>query len=757
MTTKKRKFKSPHQIFSPDLLKVAEDQLQRGQIEEALSVLRRVETELKKYQSSSAAKKVSIPPHIVKAQIDLPLLLARALFEHSFTVADPKVKLAEIDEASRRAPGEVRYMLARGGCRLLLGEIDLAQSDFQLASKRWPGDEVATRAFTIVSAMSQGGFPGSDSSFTTPFSASLLEGLRELSVGNTGSSRPKLSSLPPLDRNPTRAEAASLTTQLFYHGAMLFAAQDFKAALSDFKEALRLSQLHSLHLPLRKRLHHYFHKIAERVFQSDKPTAIQCWQQAIALVPDDRIAAGNLAVVKRIQAQQAWSKGDLEQAAALWNDALLANPQDEQSLRNLAIVCEKLGQKKVAIQHWRALARLWRQQAKTRAGQPGFKERLIKLEQHIVTLMLEDGSDGQEIVHELESALRFDPDNHELRGRTVDLLLEVGKPKQALKHLESIEKQQGISVDLLVRKAEALSMSRRPSDARKTFERALELEPSSTIARRSYLLFLSQEADRADDNDDHRRSAAICQEQLSIDPNYEPAMIHLAVHYLRDGMLAEAKKMIDRVLAANPQSPQTHVKAGSIYLSADMEKEAEKLFKKAIELEPSGTCFFHIGMSYLNVCYHKESLKPFDKAAETADVEMLLDIASNLIEHGEGKNADRFLKKAMKLDPLNPMPHIIKAIGLIDKPFLNLPSLKNIQEAVREFAEAERLMVGREEYEDMLPDVQRVRKDFEKGPPPGIGSLFGRLGGEPFLDLDEIPDEDSIFSSPYKPKKKRRK
>ncbi len=757
MTTKKKKLRSAHQVSVPDLLKLAEEQLSCGQAEEALKRLRLAESELRKYQSPNSAKKVSIPPHIVAAQSAISPLLARALFAHSFTVSDSNARLAEIEEALRLAPEESRYLVGRGACRLLMGDVEAARSDFLTVRERWPEDLLAVRALALTSATTPDDFPAAESTFTERFSPSLVKGLRQLASGEAESARRQLSALPQLDHNPSFAEAATLATQLFYNGEMSFVARDYKAAGADFKEASRLAQTQAIQLPWRERLGVYYHKIAETVFENDLSLAIECWQQALWLAPEDEIAANNLVAARRLQAWQSWREGKHEHAAALWQEALSAKPQDEQLLRSLALACEKLGRKKEAIAHWRTLAKLWRQKAKDRGDDAGFKNRLLRLEQHLVSLMLETGSGGEEITNELEAALKLDPDNHELRRKTAEQLVEIGKPRQALKHLETIEKKQGISAELLVLKAEAFDLLYRRNDARKTFERALEIDPSNSLARRGYLVFLGHEAAHAERNGDYDQAIAICEQQFSIDQGYEPAMTHLASLYLDDGRHPEAKELMDRLLAANPQNPQKHIAAGKVYLSADLKKEAEKLFKKAIELDPSAICFYLIGVGYWENGEEKKALKHFDRAAETADIEMLLEIATNLIESGKREIAERFLQKAMKLDPLHPIPHMIKGIALMGGPMMILPSLKGIEDAARELAEAERLMIGREEYHDLLPDVRGLRKHLEEGPPPELMQLLGGLGDLPLSFLEEMIQDGSFFNSMFKPKKKKKR
>ncbi|MBO0800423.1 MAG: tetratricopeptide repeat protein, partial [Blastocatellia bacterium] len=436
------------------------------------------------------------------------------------------------------------------------------------------------------------------------------------------------------------------------------------------------------------------------------------------------------------------------------DEALGVNPKDERLLRKTAIACEKLGRKSEAIGHWRALAQVLRKQAKAHRGEPGFMDRLLKLEQHVVALMLETESSGEEVYAELDAALKFDPDNHELRIMLVEILMELDKPKQALKQLEIIEKKQGVSVELLVLKAETLDQLERSVDAWEVFEQALELDPSSPLARRSFLIFLGEEASKATEEDDYGLAMDICRRQLSLDPDYGPALCQLATLHLLEGEKDQGKELLARMLSADPQMAQKYVMAGGICLDAGLKKDAVKYFEKAIEMEPDVECYFNIGLDYWTAGYEKEGLKYFNKAAEDADIETLMQMAVALAERGGSRESDPFLKKAIKLEPLNPITHMIRGMILTGIPGRFYPSRDDLKEARLEFDEAERLMIGREEHEaelHQLRDLKRTLEKIERTPTPFFGGI-------PFELLpDFLEDDEPSSESEFKPKTKWRR
>ena len=793
MAKQKKKSKTPSQVPVHELVKTAEEQLSRGETDKALHNLRRVEPLLKS-RSSSDGKKVTIPPHIIAAQAAFPSLLARALFDHSFKLVDLEQRRVALEEAVRLAPAEVRYRLTLGVCRLLTGDTAGAYADFQKADEMHPNDPLITRAFALGllatgRAREATGVLGSwpresrdetwyrlnalcnlaegnaeiaaliSGNLKSPFAAPLLKSLSNLAAGDTAAAQVALEQLPAIDYNPTNSEAAMLATQLYYNGLVNLAARRDKQAFANLREAGSLARSHALPAPSADKLSAGYYAIAERAVTTEPAMAIECWQEALKSNPTDKTAQANLEIAKRAQAQNAWRAGQTEQAVALWQEALETSPNDERLLRNLAVSLEKLGRKDEAVTHWRALARLWRQQAKQRAAETGFKDRLMRLEQHLVGLMIETQQDEQAIINELEAAIKLDPDNHELRLQIAEQHLAFGKPHLAVRQLQIVERAQGASADLLARKALALAISQNRKEAQKTFEIALELEPDNKVVKTSYLTFLGDLAAKADKNDDMEQAMEYCRKQLSIDPHYAPALKHLAMLDFDVENDAEANELLNRVIENNPQSWQQRVSVGGIYLSFYKNKEAEAHFKKAIEIESGADCLYSVGQEYLDVSENKKALKYFEQAAEKAGMDLLLEMAVGLFSHGLTKDGMQFVDKAIKVAPEHPEPHIIKALALAGGPaalIFGIENPKKLAEVEKELDEAERLASARKEYASALSRIQDIRSRLSAA--RSIRSLL------PFglSNLDFLDDDDDDYSPPLPPlfsskKKKKRK
>jgi tetratricopeptide (TPR) repeat protein len=736
----KRKSKNHQPLSASDLVKIAEEKLGRGQVNEAIESLRSAEAKFK--QTAAPGKKVSVPPHIIAAQAALPQLLARAYFTRSLTVDNPRQKFSDLGEAVKYAPGDFRYWLAHGCCCLLIDTPQAAHCDFQKAVQIQPDDELIIHAIalgllankrteetrellertpvekrkiswqrlvSLAGVIGDTDQQGTENGWRFP----LLEGMTALARGNYEAALEKFSDWPHFDQNPSDAEAAILATQLFYAGALNFMTQRYQAAYDSFSEAQRLSSSHYFYLPWMAFIDSYCHKIAEQVVETDLPLAVRCWQTVLKISPDDETAKSNLSFANHVTAHRLWRDGDTEGALALWQAALQTDPHNESLLKNLALGFEKLDRKSDGLLHWRSLGRIWRQQFKQRSSEPRFKDRVLKLEQHIIERMIETGQPENEIVSELEAALKLDSENLELRRRTAERMIEIGYPQKALKHLETVERQQGISSDLLTNKASALASLHRFSEAAKTFELAIELDPSNALARRGQTLLLDRQAERADENGDLDRAIETRLKQLELNPVYAPAMVHLGSLYIDLDQIEKAFEWFTRAIANDPDNYHARMKIGEIYLENGYFKQADAEFERAIELKPRFETLHDIAILYLDVDEVKKAIKHFDRAAEVANLDELLDLATHMFDENRNRDADRYLARAKKLDPTHPMPFVIKAINRLRNPFGLLGGGKSLDNLRKDLDFAEKLALTYPEHAKRLDYIRDLRDRLE--------------------------------------------
>lgn len=739
MAKKKPKAKRPALALDAQV-KIAEGHLQARQPAQAIAVLTRVEAEIRRLTSQGRGK---VPPDVLKLQPATAALMARAFFVRALGSAELSARAGDLQEALAREPLSAAYLLAIGACDLAAGQGERALGHLQKARAAAPEDKLIERAYLLgllaagktrevrehikalpeeqcddalrrIAAMRElavGNFAKAEARLraqaAAPLAHHLLSSLTSLAAGHFADAQKQLGELPALAHNPSPPEAAVLATQCFYQGALLFALHHVESAANALTEAERVAQCHALTLPWLPHLPAYYHKIAEAAVENDNPAlAIRCWQGILAIDPNDKAAMANLAMAQRAAASQAWRKGDPEHALISWQEALKFQPQDATLWQNAAIACEKLARPEEALSYWHRLVQRWRQEFKQDPGDTARKERLLALEKHLIEQMIKADRPNREIFAELDAALKLDPSDHDLRRRLIELYLEAGNPKQALKQIEILEQRAQVSADVLAQKGMALEMARKPQAARQCFARALELQPNHLMARKAYIRSLDTEAKKAWQNKNYAQAIALCQQQTAIDPAHVPAYVNMANLYFDQHDRANAEQALARAIAIKPDSAPIHITVGRAYLERGYDKRASEAFNKATALDASAECYFEIGATYLDVCRHKEGVTYFEQAAKTAALELFMEMLMLLSGHSGDRKVDKafecLAKAAIQKDPLHPLPHLIRVPMLMDK--------AAFEEAMQAAETAERLATGKKEFDFVRKEAATLKK-----------------------------------------------
>jgi tetratricopeptide (TPR) repeat protein len=761
---KKGKAKHPPSVSTGDLVKQAEAKLEGGEIDAAARMLLRADAEVRQSAAASVAKGAALPPQIVEVRPRIARLLPRALFQRAFLAEDPRRMVEDLEEAVRRAPAEARGQVALGAARAVMGEAHAAQEHFRQAQQSAPEDALAGRGYALgllatghtrefgewleqhpeaqvdaavkrlatLRDLIDGNLPlsltpasggstaapkrakkgatgaaaaGRDGDGHEELAGRLLDSLVGLARGEGERPRKQLQARPRSGPEPGAAVAAVLATQRFYSGALRFQAGSPTEAFADFHMAQSLMGTSALRLPWVARLVPYYRAIAERALQAeDLALASLCWAAIREIDPRDA-AAANLEAARRVRAYQAWRAERWEEAIPLLEESLRAAPEDEELLHALAIATEKAERAADAITHWRALGQRWRQRLKEPATDALFRERLTRLAQHVVDLMIQTGRPGYEIQNELDALVKLDPDNMSLRQTVATLLIEMDRPQPALKHIEVVERRQGESADLLALKGFALGFNQRMDAALRCFERALELDPTHATARMAYLPMLLLQGEAAEEDEDLEGAIAIYRRVLEIDPEYAGALSHLADALFELGQTAEAERMLERMLAIRPENAPRHIAAGTLYLRFGRPRKAESQFKRARELDPSEECLYAIGEAYLDAGNRTKTLQFFDRAIRAGNVHTTLAVSRALFDSEFSDDAEKYIDLALRQMPYHPEAHLARGIFLLEK--------GDTDEAEIEFGIAEDFAALLPGFEEIRDNAREFRSEIE--------------------------------------------
>jgi photosynthetic reaction center cytochrome c subunit len=118
---------------------------------------------------------------------------------------------------------------------------------------------------------------------------------------------------------------------------------------------------------------------------------------------------------------------------------------------------------------------------------------------------------------------------------------------------------------------EALLLGRQIADAKVAFERALQLDPDSALAEASAASPYIQQGDDAG-------AIAHLKRAVALDPLSLPTASALIGLYEKDGKIAEASELSDRIKAAMTE-PSGHASTGTIGSASDTARSSEDVFK----------------------------------------------------------------------------------------------------------------------------------------------------------------------------------
>lgn len=702
-----QKNKPAPKIDLSEVLNRIQVNLADNQPEEALKGLRRLETQLRQAE----AKPGSADPALIAAKPQIHSLLAKANFAAAVQATDPVQKNAFLEEAIKRSPAEAGYLFTAGATALVQGNPKLALDRFQKVHQLAPGNRLMERAQLTAwlvagqtrevrdflrrltpeqttpthqrieflrSALTGGLEPTatqpakpiqakkSKSAADTPFSpleTPVFSGWTALLQGNEPEALAQFTNLPVVTHSLSGTEAAVLGSQSFYAGWMQFRAGELNPALISLSEAHRIASTCGLTLPWVNRLKPCFFALADQALQTDQLDTAVTAWELL-----QQLETANEAIKKNLALafQIKASEAWKEQnlpAAIEFWKKSYAGHRDEQTLKHLAIALEQSEKIDESISYWKQYLQRQRQQLKSRSADTAFKKYLVQLTEHLLDLMMATDRPNHEVFQELDNGLKLDPTNLELRKIGAEIYMGLGKTQQALKHIEVIERAHGASVDILMLKGFILGPEKKNFD----------------------------------------KSFACFEQAYQLDPGHPGAQAVYALGLNRAGIDAEesgnitaAIEFYEKALTINPHFTLPLTELLHLYLTQKDQKKVDDTIARLLATDK-------------------------DKAG------IHLSIGNALLKHGDKKQAETYLKKALKLDS---SAKTIQALGEIyfeanhmkeaHKYFDRLLKEDDIEPALNVVS-----MFGEEGlYREVLAYCDKIAKAFPLDPEPHFAKAF---------------------------------
>lgn len=208
--------------------------------------------------------------------------------------------------------------------------------------------------------------------------------------------------------------------------------------------------------------------------------------------------------------------------------------------------------------------------------------------------------------------------------------------------------------------------------AMQAFEEAARLQPDYADA---WAYLGEARSHITNENPGSQEGLADIQHALSLDPTSLPAHLFLAYYWTRQQLFTQAKLVIEQAQAFHPENPLLLAEMGNIHaLSGDL-PAANAAYSQAIDLAPGDPVYLryliHFSLTYN---YQIDTLAlPLARQAvilSPNDSESLNLMAQVLIRIGDLANAERFTRRALRLQPDYAPAHLsLGQIFLLNKAF----------------------------------------------------------------------------------------
>ncbi|HEX3187353.1 MAG TPA: tetratricopeptide repeat protein [Pyrinomonadaceae bacterium] len=214
---------------------------------------------------------------------------------------------------------------------------------------------------------------------------------------------------------------------------------------------------------------------------------------------------------------------------------------------------------------------------------------------------------------QLKEILRFDPSNAEAAQKLPEMMLAAGKFDECIGFIENLRKAGAVSPDLLVMLGDAYVAKGALPEAEPAYLLALEDRLDNAAALLGLAQISRLKGEMRETSIYLARVAT-----LSADSNSPEFLYKFALLALRVGMVDQAKAALERSLKLRPDEPPFLLALGVAWLSRGDLFEAEKLFRRLIEIEPGNSLGqLHLGYVLLNQKKYRDARLWLEKSARS--------------------------------------------------------------------------------------------------------------------------------------------
>ena len=415
--------------------------------------------------------------------------------------------------------------------------------------------------------------------------------------------------------------------------------------------------------------------------------AVVAWQRALVVDPRHEATRRVVSQVEEVLGTRDARAGEYAEAARHWEAALAEQPGEARILQNLALAAERLEQWEQASARWEELIAHWKRamRGSRRDHEAGADlRRKLTIAHRRLADAYDAADDLPSAVRAIDRALNFDPSDMDLRLRAAELSLEDQAYGPAIDHLRRVLAVRPDDVRALIDLGAAYDLKGDERQAESTLERALAIEPGNQAAMGALAAVFHSRSDRLVDAGQLDQAVAAMERAIELEPGAVRHHQCLGASYVRHGQLKLAEKAFARAIALDPDDVRTRVEIGAVYLASGYEKDAQRLFRQALKVQPGSVTHVAIGLAHLRLGRSDAAHQQFKHLLKENDALSLRLLGAALNDLRREVDAERYLKRAVELEPSN-------ARGHLDLAWSYAFGLHNYPEAAREVAEARRL------------------------------------------------------------------
>lgn len=484
----------------------------------------------------------------------------------------PQSSLDDLQKAATLRPTEIRYQYYLGRGYYATGQYPQAVTILEKVSQSTPDFSYRAAYLLALSLLRQGKNPMAHPSWQKlpPADRERIEHSQRLQQKPPmlpAGATPVLQALAALSKNQLdQAEQhlqQALATEGIKQSGFIYYLLGLVAIQQD-KETLALERWqkafnNGLSNPkLRDNLSELCHRLAEeKLKNNDYQAAIALADRGITYKPENNGLTDLLSHAYQIVAFEAANRNDWKTASQFLE---LADSKTNGSFRlayNLALVYEKVEMFDSAADRWREALR--RRPRRSDHPDAMSDEEISRIWQRAAEAYMRE-EEFEEANHVYKQAVKWQPDNLNLRMALINNLDNTGRFQAAINEAERILEQHPNYVPALLRLGE-LVYETEPSwsvgRASTYWEKALELEPSNSKAKQLLAEFYEEKATGL--------------------LTYEQALFY-----------------VNKALSYNPQKTALLTKKGHILLYLKQPNEAETVFAEAIRVLPADETVYQV-------------------------------------------------------------------------------------------------------------------------------------------------------------------